>query len=341
MTITSPAFASATPEQQRNMHLEAIFMPEARRRREAFLNSHDPRFVHYTSADAAISILEKKRLWLRNTTAMTDNREVLHGFEMVREFLNTPDLVNRFRSAVDNVHDGVAVQAINRFLEHWNNSDFSPFTQTYIGSVSEHDSEEDKHGRLSMWRAFGSVSVARVALVFRVPLLSGSVQFLNCTFSPVSYLTREGAKNIFAAIIANIVNEQAFLKTVPPDQLLAWLFYMFVLASVCIKHAGFREEREWRLIYSPPLVPAARQRLVSERESVGGIPQLVYKFPIDAAFAPEVAEIDVAAMIDRIIVGPSWHPWVTYQSFTALLGEMGVPNFQERVVTSDIPVRVL
>src|ERR1700677_212970 len=273
--------ASATPEQRLAFHLEEIFMPEARRRREEFLAGPDPRFVHYTSAEAAISILEKKRLWLRNTTAMTDSREILHGFEMVRDFANDSDLVTRFRAALDKTHPGIAEAAIKLFFDHWKNTNSSPFLQTYIGSISEHDPQEDKYGRLTMWRAFGSSSVARVALVFRVPPLSGAVEFLRCVFSPVSYLNRDEVKAIFEKIITNIETNEDFLRQVAPPQISNLVFYMFVLATVCIKHGGFREEREWRIVYSREFLAGRRvkikNQLSGERETIGGIPQLVYK----------------------------------------------------------------
>ncbi len=69
--------------------LEGIFMPYARRQRdEAYkkLARSEPasgndelRFVHYTSAEAALSIIRSKRIWMRNTTCMSDYREVKHG----------------------------------------------------------------------------------------------------------------------------------------------------------------------------------------------------------------------------------------------------------------------
>jgi len=34
------------------------------------------RFVHYTTAEAALSIMRKKRFWLRNTNCMSDSRRI-------------------------------------------------------------------------------------------------------------------------------------------------------------------------------------------------------------------------------------------------------------------------
>ena len=73
---------------ERNMRLERILIPHARRQRETHYADHSAtnnpiaRFVHYTSADAALKIIGSKRVWMRNTTCMADYREVQHGYEI-------------------------------------------------------------------------------------------------------------------------------------------------------------------------------------------------------------------------------------------------------------------
>jgi hypothetical protein len=76
--------------------LESIFMPQAKRQRdeanskilETGRNDGQLRFVHYTSAEAALKIIHSKRLWMRNTTCMSDYREVLHGYDMLYRFFS-------------------------------------------------------------------------------------------------------------------------------------------------------------------------------------------------------------------------------------------------------------
>ena len=46
---------------------------------EFYQKQPDPtqaRFVHYTSAEAALRIIQNKRIWMRNVTAMSDYSEV-------------------------------------------------------------------------------------------------------------------------------------------------------------------------------------------------------------------------------------------------------------------------
>src|SRR6266853_1802850 len=77
--------------------LEGIFRPRARQQRDTAFKrqpgSGDAqpsgvqlRCVHYTSAEAALSIIESKRIWMRNATCMTDYREVKHGFTILNKF---------------------------------------------------------------------------------------------------------------------------------------------------------------------------------------------------------------------------------------------------------------
>ncbi len=88
-----------SPERELTRKLEGIFMPEARKIRDAFY-ANSRRFVHYTSADAALKIIKTKRLWMRNTTCMIDYREVEHGFEMFRSFFSNEEKRRARRSAL-------------------------------------------------------------------------------------------------------------------------------------------------------------------------------------------------------------------------------------------------
>jgi hypothetical protein len=143
MTDLSALIAAATPEQQLALRFEAIFMPEVRRQRNAFFATNpNPRFVHYTRAEAALEIIKKKRLWLRNATAMVDFREVEHGFGLLAKWFRTGDNRTRFIAAFDEIHAGAAVEAITKFDAMWQRPDFGVRSHTYIASVSEHHPSE-------------------------------------------------------------------------------------------------------------------------------------------------------------------------------------------------------
>ena len=115
------------------------------------------------------------------------------------------------------------------------------------------------------------------------------------------------------------------------------VFYMLVSGVACLKHEGFREEREWRAIYSPNRLPSPLME--SATEIIGGVPQLVYKLPLDDTVSNVLVELDIRRMFDSLIIGPSPYPSVMYTAFVNALSIAGVPNAANRVRISGIPIR--
>lgn len=334
-----------TPDQLRlGIRLESIFMPYARQQRDKAYkrqtgldNGWEPdaqpiKFVHYTSADAALKIIRTKRMWMRNTNCMTDYREVTHGFDILRKFFSD-NKIKEFCTALDTCAPGAALKAIDLFNAWWRNQ--IPFN-TYILSISEHDQEEEQHGRLSMWRAFGGAS-ARVALVFKLPWYSGAAEALNIIFSPVAYLEEKQALAVLDSAIGNVRAEYNFLKDIDRTLITGVVFNMLLAGVTCLKHEGFREEREWRVIYSPGL--RSSSLIESSVEVIQGVPQMVYKLPLDKSVSPDLAAIDLATMFDKIIIGPSSYPVVMMDAFKFELAKVGVTDVNNRVMFSGIPIR--
>jgi len=321
------------------MDLERVFMPYARERREKLYGNvaasgaaevkQYMRFVHYTSADAALKIIKSKRLWMRNTTCMSDYLEVHHGYEILRNVLR--EKANALFEALDAVAQDAGREAITLFDGWWDNIQLN----TFIASMSEHDDAENMHGRLSMWRAFGGIS-ARVAIVLRVPRVSPGASALNLVFSPVAYFTVDETRSEMNKVIDNIRANRDFLRSFDRQIIVNNVFQMLLMGVVCLKHEGFQEEREWRAVYCPELQPSPLMEFSTE--IVGGIPQRVYKVPLEPK-VPVLADLDFARIFDRLIIGPSPYPWVMYDAFAEALKETGVPEAKDRVVTSGIPIR--
>ncbi len=317
-------------------------MPHAREQRdEVYEKNRKPgedatethvRFVHYTSAEAALSIIKSKRIWMRNTTCMSDYREVQHGFDMLNKFFADKSKMEQFVSALDLAAPGAAKQAIDLFNKWWDTIRF----HTYITSISEHHSAEDSHGRLSMWRAFGG-NIARVALVFKVPYFTGGAQALNLLFSPVAYLTEPEVHAVFLRVIANIKENREFLRAVDSQIIIGTVYSMLLAGVTCLKHEGFREEKEWRAIYSPKIRSSALME--SSTELVGGIPQIIYKVPLDEKASSALAGLDLSRIFDRLIIGPTSYPMVMYEAFVDALTTIEVSDAGRKVFTSMIPIR--
>jgi hypothetical protein len=112
---------------------------------------------------------------------------------------------------------------------------------------------------------------------------------------------------------------------------------MLVASVTCLKHEGFHEEREWRVIYSPDRAPSSLMK--SFIEVVGGIPQIIYKLPVDAKVSDALTDLDLVRMFDRLIVGPSQFSWAMYEAFIKALKAAGVEQPETRVHISGIPIR--
>jgi hypothetical protein len=263
---------------------------------------------------------------------MSDFREVDHGHDILLAFVSDPAKNKEFKSALDACWPGAAEEAFTLFDQHWASIKFS----TYIASFSEHGDDEDVHGRLSMWRAIRPAN-ARVALVFRVPRFG--IPNFRLHFNPVSYLTTSEGDRSMHEVVEQVRANCDFLKSLDRSIIVGSVFYMCLGAVTCMKHEGFKEEREWRAIYST--FDTSDDATVMERsiETVDGVPQIVCKVPLDKTVSPLLEPLDFARIFDRLIIGPSSYPWVMYEAFCNALADSGVQDSGKKVINSTIPIR--
>jgi hypothetical protein len=311
--------------------LSEIFSPhtiELRRKLFNYPKDHEnptARFVHYTSAEAGISIIQSQRLWMRNTMCMSDYREVQHGFDNFHSFFAMQPNEANFLAALDKCFPGIGKEAFaifNKWL-----TDIR--TNTYITSLSEHDTSEDIPGRLSMWRAFGSDS-ARVAIVLKTKWRSDTGIRLRLTVSPVTYLAKNAVHEMLLEVIENVQRHCDFLQSLGKQQVLNYLVHMLMTEVVCHKHEGFREEKEWRAIYAPARLPS--DVIQSDVRVISGVPQVIYKIPLEGEF-------HLKDLLDRIIIGPTQYSLAIAQALITELLKIGVSDAANRVFMSDIPIR--
>lgn len=261
---------------------------------------------------------------------MADYREVQHGFGALQRYFNLHRPI--FSAALNDCSQRLAEDAFALFDQWWHTTQL----QTYITSISEHDNREDLHGRLSMWRAFGG-GAARVALVIKVPLETGSNESLGATLSPVAYFTENDLKGELDTVVNNVRAHQFLLGSIDRNRLLNIVFSMLLTGVVSLKHEGFHEEKEWRVIYSPKRVPSSH--LQSSIEVVAGVPQQVYKIPLRNDPASEISGLEPHELIDRVIIGPTQFAWAMYEAFVVALEGAGIKDAGSRVLVSQIPVR--
>jgi hypothetical protein len=188
-----------------------------------------------------------------------------------------------------------------------------------------------------MWRTFGDARSARVGLVMRLPLQSGVAAPLKVIFSPAAYFTHDDVDRELATVTSNIRKSTDFLRTVGRDMLIACVDVMMLAAIVSLKHPGFKEEQEWRLIYSPNRTPS--DLIGSETRSVAGVPQTIHMLPLDATVSIDLESLDIKHVLDRVIIGPAQFSEPMRQAFVSALLEVGILDAGLRVRASNIPIR--
>ncbi len=318
------------------MKLESIFMPRASRQRKEFYGSQQSkaRFVHYTTAEAALNIINTKCMWLRNAKCMSDYSEVQHGLGYLQKYFND-EKTEKFKVALDKSAPDAATEAIKLFNNWLSTIQFN----SYIASLSEHNDSEDLHGRLSMWRAFGDKST-RVAIVFNVPWFSGGAKALNVMFSPVAYLNEAEVFGTMDEVIQNIGDNdnQKLLKKIGKQEIIAYVFTMLRAGVTCLKHQGFHEEREWRAIFTPQF--SENKLMEYSTEVIRGIPQKIYKVPLDESVSSELDGLELSKILDRIIIGPTQYPMAIAEALSDALVRAGIRvDETQRIFVSDIPIR--
>jgi hypothetical protein len=290
------------------------------------------RFVHYTSAATAISILRNKEIWLRRTTAMNDYREVEHGLDAIVTIYGDREVGEPLKAAVDSID--LTVRPMFEMIFRDNLPKFR--NSCYVMCLSEHDPREDNIGRLSMWRAYGQNN--GVALVLSgTPLVGPGADVLKAYSSPVEYHDGDDIKDRLKQVTHDLAENRELFKRVSPLWLANLLFLSFRNLCLSTKHPGFAEEKEWRIIYLPQIEKS--QYIREEVEVINGAPQIVCKLKLQNM--PEVGiNAEIPHLISRIILGPMQFPFEAFHAFASVLRDAGVENPEARIVSSHIPLRL-
>lgn len=311
-------------------HIFEIFFPYYSERKKRIQNEN-LKLVHYTSAECALSIIKNREVWLRNSRCMNDFSEVEHGFDCLFRMFHGENEGKKFEEYLNKLFPGIINDLFKLFDSWWP----SFRSGTYILSLSEHLPQEDKYGRLSMWRAYGNSN--SVALVLNnVPFITELNNDLLKAYSiPINYAC--SCAGSFDALRMRIEENEEFIVSLGKDVTIDYLFYMLKIIIQGIKHPGFKEEREWRVVYTPFYQQS--KYIKAGIETINGVPQKIYKLSIENI--PEIGfnNVNIPDLVDRIIIGPNDHQEVLQEAFTELLTEAGCKNSSERVHISGIPLR--
>ena len=286
------------------------------------------RFIHYTSPDAAMKMIVNQEVWMRKSTTMNDFSEIEHGLACLDHIWGTGQ-ADRFRAVLEKCFPGLPDEIEGEFRQ------WRPHlqVQTYLTCISEHlGGDEDRYGRLSMWRAYGGIGV-----VLNPAAFMGMTDALATYSSPVNYKDVDGFAADFNALVDRMEYEIDFIAA-RERETVRWLAFMMLrYAVLCTKHPAFIEEREWRIFHTPTY--QASDRVIKEVETIRGIPQPVCKIALKNDPMVGLNNLEVHELVEKIIIGPTPDPWVQAEAFIMALEKRGVPNAHERVFVTNIPLR--
>ena len=324
-------------EIQRALQLQAIFDSEVAQKREDLLST-DGKLVHYTSSDTAFRILDGKAVWMRNVQVMNDYMEVRHGIDSMIRFFRPvseefPDVgQTEMRAAFEEQWPGLFSSVIDQFnywLPHMEQD-------SYITSLSIHPKEENNNGRLSMWRSYGMGPVG-VALVINPRPFYEVEGDIGAYSNPVVYRTPEQVFSCFRQVAARLRESKQFLAGIDRDRIHGLLFDLMLNTALCCKHPGFSEELEWRIMHVDGMWTG--DKLDRDTVVVRGVPQLIMKIPLGPATEGGIPGMQVHELLDRVIIGPTDYPDVVRKAYIRKLRDLDVPDPEQKVFASEIPLR--
>jgi len=281
---------------------------------------------HYTSLEAFAKICETGELWFSSPLFMNDLQELRGGIFQGRAafFDKVAEFDDKKRSALEYYFD--------KHLDAFDKN----VLNIYIFCMSEHD-EADVDGLLSMWRGYGGFG-SGCAIVIDTKFISPK-DHLPIYISKVNYMSDELLKQRYNYIVTSWLEN---LKETDLSQHYLWngthfLFYKIAMTALSIKHEGFREEKEWRLIYQKD---HDKDALFSDKKTYiitkGGVkPKL--RVPI-SPLDPE-ASWNMESIIQKIIIGPTASSPLAIATVKHMLDILGKSSLCDKVVSSSIPLR--
>lgn len=120
------------------LEAQAIFTPLLLQKGQS-ANADNLRFVHYTSAEAAMNIIRSQEAWLRNPHCMNDYSELQHGLDCLAKAFHSEKVGTDFKNYINSLFPGMVDELIKLF------DDWVPhfLSSTYITCISEHLSDRD------------------------------------------------------------------------------------------------------------------------------------------------------------------------------------------------------
>jgi hypothetical protein len=243
------------------------------------------------------------------------------------------DAIKNATSILDYVFRELAVSYLGRNdLAHVDDLE----RYAYIMCISEHLEEEDRFGRLSMWRAYGGK--CGVAIVLNHNAFSSDSDVLGAYSAPVLYYQKSDVENIFSNLTKLINEFHSLINTEEiRNQVMFYFKYMFRILCLCVKHPGFKEEREWRIFHVKN--EDQKGKLEYETRSLNGFPQSLCVLHLRDYSDEGYKGTGLSDLVKKVIIGPTDFAEPTRDCFFELMGEHGIEDIQSKLTISGIPLR--
>jgi hypothetical protein len=222
-----------------------------------------------------------------------------------------------------------------------NQYDQDHLLDTYVFCLSQ-QSRDEHDGLLSMWRGYGG-NGSGAALVFDTSKIEAA-EDSPFVFDKVYYGSVDERLNCLKAKIADLASILAN-NNVPNDALFMGAYSFFErikLFALFSKHHGFKEEREWRIVYMNERDKEQRYKHMQHYAigRRGGIePKLRFKVaPIDGLTTDDFS---LTKIVSSIMLGPSASSVMAYRSIRRMLELIGKSDLKDRLYASSIPFRAL
>jgi hypothetical protein len=289
-----------------------------------------PPLFHYTGAAAIRGILQSGRLWASGAQYMNDWMEVVYGYDIImtglRELVEKNKLPNRSRTVFKDV------------LQLMQSPD-SPFIDAYFIAFCE------KGNLLSQWRAYAGTQ--GFAIEFDPLVVAGELTLTtqaparNLRLAKIEYDPRQQSKNFRQLIeeLRDTIEETQLTHSGEASSFPTLVeFTRMVLSSwaATVKHPGFEEEQEWRVIFQPLIT--AEEKYLSTTEFVVRLEGP--EFVTHVEFMPDAKVLGKRGHllpIKSIVCGPNVPLRTANRALEILLRNNGYDNVQ--IKRSEIPAR--
>ncbi|WP_368149935.1 DUF2971 domain-containing protein [Aeromonas sp. R2-4] len=271
------------------------------------------KLFHYTDLNALISILQRQEIWLTDIRYLNDERELHEGLEKIRDILKSI----RSENLMDQDYSSKAISFLDNVLrEH---TEF-----IYVDDSIFVFSLSNQPDSLSQWRAYG-----KYAIEFDVQELSTQIGDIQ----KCSYKNSLHEKNLLEKITSAISGTAEDMTTndgcVHKGMDIA---SQLISLAATIKHSGFEDERESRIILSTGEYGCERKINYRTRGDVL-IPYISLPISLDC-----IKSVTVGPLREQDMAFNSLYEFIkrieySYQS------ETGNLEFEIDVLKSQIPFR--